>query len=874
MSARPKTPQPPKLPKAPKAGRVPLATRAVNQNLTITDNDVIAWFLLPGQPYSFLSEAQRGNLVATIANRYAALLGHRIYIRSTTRPYPGWQWGENLWDNTLATTREQDLPGCPGNTYSDHLVRTQRHLQDVNMSDKAVYLGVRISTRSSLGKLTEFFTKSSSGRELADLQLKAQRIAQIVEGPGMSGRPATGAEVEFLFHRSYAMGMPAPVALSEQTGQWTDHDMGEFVASVTHVHGMGRDTVVAKARRGDRDIERHVAVMSVGRMDSVQIPAASPWMQATDRLHFPVEWMATFDLVRGEDARNKVNRRLRRIRDQQSHYANHGEEIPLDLERKADRARVIEDEMTDGNEVVAGRAYGWVRIAVHGKDRDQCLDRVREVRELYRGMQITVEHPYAAHSMGCQYDLMREFVPGEPLSTVAFQRDFTLQILAGGLPTVSAKVGDRRGPYIGFTSGTSRYAVMFDPHYALEQQASSGLVPIVGGLGAGKSGLLGFLCYESARRNILTTILDPSGPLAKLASMPEFRGRAMVLDLLKAPDGTLNPYSVIETPHAENYVGDTTGYATAIAEAESDRAQLAMDIIQMLLPPQEVDQHGVIPAIYQAIYDTPARPTSSLNLVVENLIKQGSEQAKMVANYLRNSAKMPQSRLFFGTAEEDFEINNRSATLLVITMAGLDLPETGSDRRYWSSGQRMSVPLLHLANYFVTRRVYGQQRHLRKVVALDEVGQMGEWGSGKALFSRLGRDSRKWNTAIFVSSQDPKDVLGLNIANKNSGCFVGRIEDTDIATQALELLRAPKDAGYESVLAGLSPLAAGTTRNRTMRDFVFRDVHGAMERCTIDMSHVLGLIDAIDTDAKPEIQNAPRQLSMSAEMVSATGGAA
>jgi len=528
--------------------------------------------------------------------------------------------------------------------------------------------------------------------------------------------------------------------------------------------------------------------------------------------------------------------------------------------------------MTDGNEIVAARAYGWVRIAVTGRDREECLDRVRQVRELYRRQQIIVEHPYAVASMGSQYSLMREFIPGEPLSTTAWQRDLTLPILAAGLPTVAARVGDRQGPYIGYTSGTSRDAVMFDSHYALESQGASGLVPIVGGLGAGKSGLLSFLTTEGARRNILTTVLDPAGPMAKLAVLPEFRGRAKVIDLLRAPAGTLNPYSVIESPRPENHIGDGHSYAVALAEAEADRNQLAMDIIQMLLPPQEVEQHGVLPAIQQAIWDTPSEPTSNLMMVVENLLKQGNDNATMVANYLRNHAKMPQSQLFFGTAAaEDRLIADSAATLLIITMAGLDLPPTGSDRRYWSGSQRMSVPLLHLANHYVTRRVYGQPMHLRKIVALDEVGQMGEWGSGKALFNRLAKDSRKWNVAVYVSSQDPKDVLGLDIANKNSGCFVGRIEDVEVALQALKMLRAP--ASFVSIIAGLSPFTKDASRNRRARDFVLRDVHGQIERITIDMSHVPGLLDAIDTDADPSKLQNQRPLQLSAEMVS-TGGAA
>ena len=50
------------------------------------------------------------------------------------------------------------------------------------------------------------------------------------------------------------------------------------------------------------------------------------------------------------------------------------------------------------------------------------------------------------------------------------------------MPHASSRLGDRRGPYIGFTTGASRRAVMFDTHYATEVRETSGLVPVVGGL--------------------------------------------------------------------------------------------------------------------------------------------------------------------------------------------------------------------------------------------------------------------------------------------------------------------------------------------------------------------------------------------------------
>ena len=52
---------------------------------------------------------------------------------------------------------------------------------------------------------------------------------------------------------------------------------------------------------------------------------------------------------------------------------------------------------------------------------------------------------------------------------------------------------------------------MFDTHYATEVRETSGLVPVVGGLGAGKSVLLGQITYEAVRRGIPAVVLDPSG---------------------------------------------------------------------------------------------------------------------------------------------------------------------------------------------------------------------------------------------------------------------------------------------------------------------------------------------------------------------------
>lgn len=844
-----------KPPRDPKPARAPYAVREISGNLTASTEGVIAWYVLPLQPWSFRSDGEKRGTVNATARDYAALVGHRIYLRGTTRPYPTIEWAQRLHQSTIQGAAENKLPGHKGNTWSDHLSRVQRHLRSITMAEKEVYLGVRISHRTLLDQALSLF---GGKREDDRLDAKVRSVTEIVGRPGLGGRPATAAEMEYLMHRSVALGLPSPVSLATPgTTQWGPGDMGEFANSVSYQHDVFSPTTTVQARRGDHDVTQHVAVTTISRMESVEVPAlyTSPWMQVTDLLPFPVEWMATLDLLDSDDVRAKVNKSLLIIRDLQRSYATHDTDEPLDLEPKAQHAREIERDLTDGDEVQSSRAYGWLRIAVTGPTQDKCLERVRALQEVFKPLHIRVEHPHGPGAMACQYNLLREFIPGEPLSTTAYRRDLTVPILAGGMPTVSAQVGDRRGPYIGYTVGTSVRAVMFDTHYAPEQQETSGLYPIIGGLGAGKSILLGLTVYEAVRRGISTTVLDPSGPLASLAALPEFAGRARSIDLLTAPPGTLNPYEVIRAPLPHQYHGSTVEYQEARAWAMLERKALAEDVIGMLLPPQVV-AHWRTPVVVQKAISM-VNPTyeADLHKVIEALRVQTGEHAAhatVVADLMKAASQMPSASLFFQRST-GVPTSRDDATLLVVTMPGIELPPKGVDPGQWSHKQRMSVPLLALAAHYVTSRVYGLGRDPRKLIAFDEVGQMGEWGSGKTLFSRIARDSRKWNLAALVSSQDPEDVLGLNIRNKIGGAFVGRIEDDEIAGQALDLLRIPTGAGYERTLAGLSPFAtaADGSRRRMAREFLYRDVLGSVEKMQVDLSHNPALLDALDTTPRP-----------------------
>jgi hypothetical protein len=828
-----------------RATKRPLALRSIEGNIAFTDHSAWAWFALPTQRWAFRADAERLNLILDGSTRLSALAGRRLHLRVTSRPYPAASWARALDART-----PDPLPGISGDTWADHLVAAQRHVRASTMAEKEVYLGVRLSDRSGMATATEKLFRKPGMRELERADRDAALVAETVAGPGMDGRPVTPRELEWLMRRSVGLGLPAPGALSPvDDGRWETEDLHELTDGIVHEAEPFSTTVkVSRRDPGLGPQERHVTVLTVGRVDEIEVPdpAHEPWLVHADRLPFAVEWSVRLDILDGEQALDAVQRKLLVVRDMQRHYRDHDLDEPLALERQARQARAIEDEMTAGGDVVGTRVHGWFRVAVSGTTAEQCLERARQVIDTYRKRRVTVTHPKG------QYGLLREFIPGEPLSSSAYKRRLPALYFSAGVPAASSTLGDRRGPYIGHTAASSRRAVMFDTHFATEVRETSGLVPIVGSLGSGKSVLAGLITYEAARRGITSVMLDPSGPLARLTELPELAPYARHIDLTSAPAGTLNPYAVVVQPRPEDYTTlDALGEARTLAA--QDRKLLALDVATMLLPPALATASRTRLVLTEAIRATKGAPQTSLWTVVEHLEQQGDDLATDIAAYLRDMAEMPLARLFFPTGPTSEPIRT-DAVLTVLTMPGLVLPPPSVPREHWSTSEQMAVPLLHLASWYATRSIYGRPRAERKLVALDETHFLGEWGAGRALFTRLGRDSRKWNTCVLAASQNPSDVLGMEVSNFISAAFVGRIEDEQVAADALRMLRVPAGVGYEGVLARLSPRSATNTRSG-LREFVMRDVDGNVDRMRVDLDHLPHVLHALDTTAAPQTRS-------------------
>ncbi|WP_255610020.1 ATP-binding protein, partial [Micromonospora sp. PLK6-60] len=823
---------------------VELAITEIAGHLTFTPNTVTAWYWLPEVRWAFRPDAEREALLAAISEQYAGLAGFRLHLRRTTRPFPADEWARTVDAHTAAPL--PDVPGTAG--WADHLVAAQRHLMAVNHAEGQTYLGVTFARRSLGDSLTErllrTFGRGTAEGERRRLGRTVEQFDEVLGAFGMRGRRVTAQELEWLLYRSVALCMAPPGTLSPVTdGRWERGDLLALTEQIERYRTPYGSTVKLVNRMTGE--ERHVAVLAVGRMEPLEIPERhEPWLHFHERLPWPMEISTRVDILGSGDSFRNLEHRLRMIRSQQLDYAEHGIDAPPELERLAKRALVIGDEMTTGLPVDSARAHGWHRIAVGGRTREECLERARRLVQLYsRELRISLQHPKN------QDWLAREFIPGEPIANTGYVRRMPVPLLAAALPQAASTVGDRRGDLIGRTAGTCRRPVFLDLHFPMEVRERSGLAVFVAEPGGGKSTLLGALGYLAARRGVQVTLLDPSGPLARLCAMPELRPYSRVLNLTGSEHGTLAPYSLIPTPLRSEFGSGATGdreFEIAVSNARAERRMLVQDICMMLVPPQVAREASTATLFRHAVRQVPAEETSTLDDVVSCLQGLDDDAGKELANLLLDTAEMPLAMLFFGRPPEG--LLGADAALTVITMAGLRLPDLKIEREYWSAEEALALPMLHTAHRLAVRRCYGGSMSSRKLVGLDEAHFMEGWRSGRSFLVRLARDSRKWNLAALVASQNPRDILGLDVQNLVSTVFVGRIaEDSEIASEALRLLRVPVNDGYEATLASLSAADAGSSARLGFREFVMRDVDARVQKVRVDVSYVEGLLEHLDT---------------------------
>jgi hypothetical protein len=794
-------------------------------NITWTGKAATAWYFLPEQQYEWTPLSARQQLLDRVAVQYATLAGREIHLRRTSIPWPVRQWAHTIDRRYGPTVLDRAA-------WSRDVVATQRRVIADGCTTGMTLLGVSLTGR---------------GADDEQLAAQARQIGADLTVGGLDAEPATEHAIAWAVTRSLTLGLNPPGRVDLLTHPEHVLALSELVDWYKDPYGR----VLNVAHRHTTE-SAYTAVLTVGRMEPLTIPEVhDPWLHAAEA--FPGVEISARGRIIADDP--QLRRHLLLVRGQQADYEEHQLDQPHELERVAEQARRIADEIATGTPDQACRAQLRIRLAVSGRTVEECLERVAALKRHYRTelrMQLVHARDQAAVARG--------FCPGERDLPNGYVRYMNMPLLAGALPQANLEVGDGAGDQIGFTNGLGRRPVFFDGN-AAPRNGGSGLAVFVGNQGAGKSTLLGMMARSHALRGVTTTVLDPSGPLSRLADIPELRPHTRVINLTGSAPGTLAPFALVPDPRRDAYpagLGGDREYDTAVKAAKAERRSLVRDVANMLLGPEFTGRENLILALRGALRRVPPAATSTLDDVVAALHTMahdnGDVDAKTCETLLLDSRDLPHADLFFG--QPPAGILAADAPLTVITMAGISLPDMKTDRAHWNADEAIAVALLHAAYRFAVRRCYGGPMEAPKLVALDEAHILNQWESGRSFVVRLSRDSRKWNLAALLATQNPADIVALDITNLISTVFVGRlVDDEQVCADAARLLRLPAGAGFEAQLASLSytpPAIPGrpTPPPPRFREVVMRDQFGRVGRVAVH-------IDQLSDDVRRALDTTP-----------------
>ena len=599
-----------------------------------------------------------------------------------------------------------------------------------------------------------------------------------------------------------------------------------------------------------RAVTRHVVVLTVGRMQQMDIPQADqPWMTLADSLGIPLEWSAHVTPRADKDVLAEIRLILGKISSQTNHYeVEHEMDAPSALEEQRELALRVEQELSGLADASLGRAKGWWRIAVSGRTESECLDHSERVIAAF-GRKAEITHTFG------QYDLAREFLPASTVVCKAHMRKLPLRAVAAGGPAVTSMAGDRRGWNIG-RSSLDNSPVMFDFWRNMEDYDVSGLFPIISGLGGGKTNLLGMIVAKTAAAGIGWCVIDPAGRLGRLGRTAQLRAGSVNIDLLNGAPGSLNPYALVREPQLADFAAlDLTDlddpevaavglriedlhaaklsdldparvdelrrrrYRQARTRASAIRTRLCMDSLLQVLPAAFAvtsPDAGHVATELRLAAQKVADPRGKFKgrprhpgLIIEALRESQTDHralAVATADLLTSLAQEPQPSLLFPAGDDDAEISDGfDAQLTFLSTKGIVLPDTDSRPEFWGDEARQGVAILNLTSWKALRWMYSLPAGQRKGVGLDEIQFLNAVPSGRLMITEFGRNTRKQNLVVLAAGQDPGDTL-LDTRGGNNfvgGAFLGRMDDLDAAGRALRIAQIPTGVGYENSLLDL-----------------------------------------------------------------------
>lgn len=789
-----------------------------DEQVLLSNDSAWAYFNLPTVAYEFRSPTEREMMALWFVSALSNLSVNETdcHLLMVPREYPTQQWAERL------DGRVQN----PAETWEEYLVSIQQYLAGERYYSKEVYLGIRLGPRGAANNAAAPLLKAVglAGRfgglddaavgekEVADWHRKADPIARTLGGSRLKARRATCEELRWLIQRSFYRGMgepPTPAGDGRPWGKGSIELLAEgFIENspkALKLHQPGRP-------------DTHVAFLSAARFpDYMEFPEDDPWLHYFELLWFPVEASIRFRLVPARTAQKHINRKIAEAADQRNHIEESGSNVSMELMETLQSAEGLKYDISKSRQPLV---YGQSRFCVVGATEEELENRTSAFIDAYRDLGIEMVRP-----SGDQFALFMEAFPGDRTRSGSYQQKQGLPTLAGGMPTATGELGDREGPYIGYTTGRVRSIVHVDPLTASSENKPTAIA-ITGAPGGGKTNAALLITYQMVLRGVWTVYVDPKGDAVGLANLPGI-GKAQVLDLSgDGLPGLLDPF--------------------AMADSSAEGRLLAMETLKLMLSPEMPEAKEAVMTKACRLEEQHASEPSLYGVIgrVEELVKAGEAGATSLLNDLEVLSDLPIARLCF--SKERTEPLTLDGALTVIRMSELEFPDPSVRRQDQSYKQRLSVAVMFLVADMTRRLAVSRNRLQPKAIVFDEAWMLTSTQQGKVLIPTLARMGRSRNTAVMLISQNAKDLLDEDVLNCITTVLAFRSTNKQEVEAVLRLLGAEQD----------DPSHQREIQSLENGECVLRDVWDRVGKTKIDLVFDY-LTSTFDTTPRREAERSP-----------------
>lgn len=779
---------------------------AIENDLTFSKRDVYLWVKLKETDYEFKTNEQREQIVTDFSLACANILDSdenelECQLIVTSKLFDSSKWRSNFH-------RAIDS-GDPTPYFGEYTAKMANHISEYQFRDKNVYLGVNLGPRNSYnvkksalkipffedifnalsGEVDEYVTKE----ELAFWERKARLVRYSLINGELQSDYVTANDIAYTLRKPMFPAMPMPSI--EDLGITGSQSWGAGELQTLNdadVVNTPRWLEITQLINGVEHKGYRATLCMAKFPEVMNFPDKEPWIHSVSLLGFPVDIYSRFSIIPSAKVKKQVGNKIKEAKDQAANMTSAGGQINLEVEENLRLGEHLDYALSKDD---TPWVYGRHRIAVEASSENELKERCQAVIEHYKSLGILV-----VWSTGDQLSLLQESMPNDRVRLSSYYQRHELNIMGAGVPAGAGGTGDKvirkesgeelgwLSCYIGYTTSRIVEPVFLSMHSALARNRPPGLV-ITGAPGSGKSYTAFTLTYGMVISGVKTIYIDPKVDALPLAGLPGCEDTT-VIDLQESPDGLLDPFQ--------------------IGQNDGERIDLAISTIEMLVGGNSAISSTASAEMSKAIKIVLKNRTPSMNQLVEILLSSKIPDANALGERLSLIKKMPYARLCFAERRRDSaaptEGLNLDSRLTIITLLGLDMPDSKTPREDYSNRNYLAIAILFLLTSFARKLMINPregEKHLPKAIVIDEAWAITSTAQGSKMVLETARMGRSLNTAIILVSQNAGDFLGGDVTNSVSTRMAFRAEASDEITNVLEFFELPNTRANREVISRL-----------------------------------------------------------------------